>query len=59
MLEYIITYVEMENVDFTEDSVIIRVKSGEEVSLYCGNDEKYSKGVYNLLMDIKDRIAGA
>ncbi len=37
----------------------IRVTSGEDVSLYCGNDEKYSKGIYNLLMDIKDRIAGA
>lgn len=59
MLEYIITYAEMENIDFTEDSVTIRVTSGEEVSLYCGNDEKYSKGIYNLLMDIKDRIAGA
>lgn len=59
MLEYIITYAEMETVDFTEDSVTIRVTSGEEVSLYCGNDEKYSKGIYNLLMDIKDRIAGA
>lgn len=58
-LEYIITYAEMENVDFTEDSVTIRVTSGEEVSLYCGNDEKYSKGIYNLLMDIKDRITEA
>lgn len=59
MMEYIITYAEMENVDFTEDSVTIRVTSGEEVNLYCGNDEKYSKGIYNLLMDIKDRIAEA
>lgn len=56
-LEYIITYAEMEDIDFTEDSVTIKVSSGEEVSLYCGDDKEYSKNMYNLLMDIKDRVA--
>lgn len=58
-LEYVISYAEMEDIDFDEDSVTISVSSGEEVSLYCGNEEEYSKGVYNLLMDIKDRLAQA
>lgn len=55
--EYIITYAEMEDIDFTVDSVTIRVSSGEEVSLYCGGNEKHSKGIYNLIMDIKERLA--
>lgn len=58
-LEYIITYAEMEDIDFTEDSVTIKISSGEEVSLYCGEGEEYSKNMYNLLMDIKDRLAEA
>ena len=40
-----------------EDSVTINVSSGGEVTVYCGDDEEYSKGVFNLLMDIKDRLA--
>lgn len=55
-LEYIITYAEMADIDFTEDSVTIKVSSGEEVSLYCGEGEEYSRNMYNLLMDIKDRL---
>lgn len=55
-LEYIISYAEMEEVDFTEDSVTIRVSGGEEASIYCGDKEEYAKGVFNLLMDIKDRL---
>ena len=58
-LEYIISYAEMEDIDFDEDSVTINVSSGEEVTLYCGDEEEYSKGVFNLLMDIKDRLAQA
>lgn len=58
-LEYVIPYAEMEEIDFTDDSVTIRVLSdGEEenVSIYCGDKEKYTQGVYSLLMDIKDRL---
>ncbi len=56
-LEYIITYEEMEDIDFTENSVTVRVSDGQEVSLYCGDNEEYSKNMYNLIMDIKDRLA--
>lgn len=55
-LEYMITYEEMEDVDFDETSVMIKVIGGEIISLYCGDEEEYSKGIYNLLMDIKDRL---
>lgn len=55
-LEYIISYAEMGDIDFTEDSVTISVSGGEDVSIYCGDEEEYAQGVYNLLMDIKDRL---
>lgn len=56
MLEYIINYEEMTDVDFTEDSVDIKVESGEVVSLYCGDEEEYARNLFNLIMDIKDRL---
>lgn len=56
-LEYIITYAELEYIDFTENSVIVKVSDGQEVSLYCGDNEEYRKNMYNLIMDIKDRLA--
>lgn len=63
--EYGITYAEIEDADFTEDSVIIKVSDGGEANLYChdGDDyrsgREYAKSMYNLIMDIRDRVAEA
>lgn len=54
--EYIIEYAEIEDVDFTSSSVIIKTIDGDEAKLYCGNEEKHIQNMYNLIMDIKDRL---
>lgn len=60
--EYIIEYSEIDDVDFTENNVIIKVSGGQEVSLYCYDGRKYksyrnyTQNMYNLIMDIKDRL---
>ncbi|MCM1234130.1 MAG: hypothetical protein NC489_28845 [Ruminococcus flavefaciens] len=63
--EYGITYAEIEDADFTEDSVTIKVSDGGEASLYCHDgdnyrsEREYAKSMYNLIMDIRDRAAEA
>lgn len=58
-LENVIEYSQIENTDFNEDSVIIKLPNGEETTLDCGGfkgAEEYSKHMYNLVMDIVDRL---
>lgn len=58
-LESIIEYSEIENADFDNDSVIVKLSNGEETTLDCGGfkgAENYSKHMYNLVMDIVGRI---
>lgn len=55
-LQYIITYEEMEEIDFSKFAVSIITTDGDEVSLFCGTEDEYSKKIFNLLMDIKDSL---
>jgi len=52
-LDYIIDYEEMEEIDFDEEELTITVTDGESVTIDCW-DDKRAKGVFNLLMDIKE-----
>ena len=54
--EYIIEYAEIEDADFTSSTVIIKTVDRNKAELYCGDDEEYSQSMYNLIMDIKDRL---
>lgn len=61
-LENVIEYSNIAEADFNEDSVIITLSNGEETTLDCGGfkgAEEYSKHMYNLVMDIVDRVKGA
>ena len=58
--EYIIRYSEIKEVDFDDENVFITVTDGEEVTIHCDDESsgyEYSKGIFNLIMDIRDRIA--
>ena len=58
-LEYIIEYKEIDEVDFDEKFVILKLKDGKEVSLYCDNNSSYTeftKNMYNFIMDILEVI---
>ena len=60
-LDYIIEYSEMDDIDFDDDSIQIIVSDGEEVTIECSNhpksyDETGAQVMFNLLMDIKERI---
>lgn len=58
-LENVIEYSQIVSVDFNIDSVIIKLSDGEETTLDCGGfkgAEEYSKHMYNLVLDIVDRI---
>jgi len=61
-LENVIEYSNIAEADFNEDSVIITLSNGEETTLDCGGfkgAEEYSKHMYNLIMDIVDRVKKA
>ena len=58
-LQYIITYDEIDDADFEEDAVILKLTGGQEIRLYCdesGQGSRYSKNLFNFIMDIKDRL---
>ena len=60
-LDYIIEYKEIDEVDFSDDYVVLKVLDDKEVIFYCHDGDsydkyrEYSKNMYNLIMDIKDR----
>lgn len=57
--EFIIEYSEIDDVDYTDDSVIIKTVTGETAKLYLGdkgNPQEYAENMFNLIMDIKDRL---
>ena len=47
---------ELEEVDFDQDSVIVRTTDDKKVELHCGGDieDKYSRYMYNYIMDLKE-----
>ena len=57
--EYLIRYDEIKEVDFDDENVIITVADGEEATIHCDDESSgygYSKGIFNLIMDIRERL---
>ena len=55
--ECLIEYAEISEVDFDDENVIITVADGEEATIYCGDEDfEYSKKIYDLIMDIRERL---
>ena len=57
--EYLISYAEIRDVDFDDENVIITVEDGEEATIHCDDEDsgyEYSKKIYNLIMDIRERL---
>ena len=57
-----INYADIEDVDFEEDTITLKLLNGEEIDLYCDDGDSYTsyrdytKNLYNFIMDIKDMI---
>lgn len=54
-LENTVEYAAIESADFELDTVTVTLTDGNEVDLYC-DKEKYTKHLYSLLIDIRDRL---
>lgn len=53
-----ILYSNIAAVDYEEEYVIITDKEGKEIRLFCGDEDevKYSRNMYNYIMDIKEAM---
>lgn len=52
-----IRYDNIAEVDYDDENVIVTTVEGKNIELFCGedeNDEKYSRYMYNFIMDIKE-----
>lgn len=54
-LENTVAYSAIESADFEMDTVTVTLSDGNEVDLYCDKEE-YTKHLYSLLIDIRDRV---
>ena len=55
-----IPYESIQAVDYDEENAIVTTADGKVIELFCGadEDEKYSRYMYNFIMDIKEALEG-